>query len=195
AGPASAVDSGVIPRYSNGLHFPATRSGSSGGTNASPQISRETSEHQPARPEPQPRGQIGVEDPSQESQARACEREAYERRGRQAGPRGQEGNLAQDGGQPPEVPTGQDGQPDGGESFLRASSTRFRHSSAASPTGTRSVRPVLRSRSSTTPSLRPFSPTVTRSGIPMRSASLNLPPGRSSRSSIRVSIPHPLRFA
>src|SRR6267378_7993282 len=108
--------------------------------------------------------------------------------GGQVGPRGQEGSAAQDRRKPPQVQAREDGQPDGA-SFVSASPTRFRHSSAASPTGTRSVCPVFRSRSSRTPSFSPRSPIVTRSGTPIRSASLNLAPGRSSRSSSRTSTP------
>ena len=52
---------------------------------------------------------------------------------------------------------------------------------------------VRRSRNSTTPSFKPFAPTVSRSGMPSRSASLNLTPGLSpSRSSWSTS--NPARF-
>ena len=55
---------------------------------------------------------------------------------------------------------------------------------------------LRRSRSSTTPSFSPFAPTVRRSGMPSRSASLNLTPGLSpSRSSWSTSNPAPSRSA
>ena len=43
--------------------------------------------------------------------------------------------------------------------------------------------------SSIIPSLRPLPPIVIRSGIPIKSASLNLTPGLSARSSIKTSAP------
>src|SRR4030095_7325179 len=43
------------------------------------------------------------------------------------------------------------------------------------------------------PSSRPRGPTVTRTGSPIRSASLNFTPGRSSRSSSSASTPAPPR--
>src|SRR5262249_23010845 len=60
---------------------------------------------------------------------------------------------------------------------------------AASPTGRSATAPSRRWRSSSTPRPSPFGPTVTRSGIPIRSASLNFTPGRSSRSSSSGSTP------
>ena len=60
---------------------------------------------------------------------------------------------------------------------------------ATSSGRSRSTSPPVRRRYSTTPSLSPRSPTVTRCGMPMRSASANFTPGRSSRSSSSVSRP------
>ena len=51
------------------------------------------------------------------------------------------------------------------------------------------VSPVARSVSSTTPSARPRLPTVTRSGMPVSSASRNFTPARSARSSMMTSTP------
>src|SRR5437867_10055929 len=58
-----------------------------------------------------------------------------------------------------------------------------------SASGTRRSARVLRARTSTMPSLASSLPTVTRTGNPRRSASLNFTPGRSSRSSSRTSSP------
>ena len=60
-----------------------------------------------------------------------------------------------------------------------SSTTRATASSGVSGTRSRS----RRSENSTLPSASDLAPTVSRTGIPIRSASLNLTPGRSSRSS------------
>src|SRR6185312_10314086 len=53
--------------------------------------------------------------------------------------------------------------------------------------------PPLRRFSSTIPSATPFLPTASRNVMPIRSASLNFTPARSSRSSYRTSIPAAVR--
>ena len=60
---------------------------------------------------------------------------------------------------------------------------------AASASGSVERSPVARTLSSTTPSASPFLPTTTWNGQPMRSASLNFTPARSSRSSMTTSMP------
>src|SRR5439155_12884057 len=72
--------------------------------------------------------------------------------------------------------------------------TFFTWSATRPPTsarGTSSAFSARRILSSTLPRANALGPTVTRSGMPIRSASLNLTPGRSSRSSSRVSMPRP----
>src|SRR5262245_40820549 len=67
--------------------------------------------------------------------------------------------------------------------------------SAASPAPTLVTFLVFLSTSSTWfPSARDFLPTFTRRGIPIKSASLNLLPGRSSLSSIKTSTPAAARL-
>jgi tellurite resistance protein TerC len=71
----------------------------------------------------------------------------------------------------------------------RAAARASRTCGTASPVATLVVSPVARCVISTTPSARPRLPTVTRTGIPVSSASRNFTPARSARSSMITSIP------
>ena len=64
-----------------------------------------------------------------------------------------------------------------------------RRNASASPAGNSSAASARRWRYSSLPASRPRSPTTTRCGMPMSSASANLTPGRSSRSSSSTSTP------
>src|SRR5205809_1027466 len=76
------------------------------------------------------------------------------------------------------------------EGYLRVSrACRARMASTTASLPTRLSWRVLRERTSTMPSFTKALPTVTRTGMPRRSASLNFTPGRSSRSSSMASKP------
>ena len=70
-----------------------------------------------------------------------------------------------------------------------ASATASRTCLASSSSGICTVEPVARSVSSAAPAARPRLPTVTRNGMPTSSASLNLTPARTGRSSTMTSTP------
>src|SRR5262249_25444744 len=79
------------------------------------------------------------------------------------------------------------GAPDQWWPYLGPTSAATR--AATSPTGTSAASAAVRGFTSTQPRARARGPTVTRTGSPIRSASLNFTPGRSSRSSSSVSTP------
>src|SRR6266508_4227895 len=68
-------------------------------------------------------------------------------------------------------------------------SPRHQRKLCSSPIGTRDSSAVLRERTSAESSSSVFLPTVTRTGIPIRSASANFSPARCARSSRRTSSP------
>src|SRR5207237_761933 len=87
------------------------------------------------------------------------------------------------------LPVREPGAPAAG-SYLRVSrACRARMASTTASLPTRLAWRVLRERTSTMPSFTKALPTVTRTGMPRRSASLNFTPGRSSRSSSMASKP------
>src|ERR1019366_6046456 len=76
-----------------------------------------------------------------------------------------------------------------GHAFARASPTAADTFASASASGTLTRSFCGRHFNSMMPSLRPLPPMVSRSGMPIKSASLNFTPGRSARSSMRTSAP------
>src|SRR5690606_25394745 len=80
-------------------------------------------------------------------------------------------------------------EPEHGHSPGRSASTRAVTADTTSSRATSSVVRPFRVVSSTTPEAAPLGPTVIRKGMPTSSASANLTPGRSSRSSRITSTP------